>query len=231
MPHASPRPGGPGGSYPRAVDDVARWAAALEVTYPRPLLSTFRGGMRRLFFLVFATADLRLRLGLERWRRRSAEGRGRGEDDQGAEAGRGEGHDHQARRQPVRPDPLRQGRAGDLPVRQGEVGPKRVLRRVRRRLAARPDPGRATGGGRDRRRPSRYHQAPRRKDAGHLQRAPALLLRPRGAQRGEVPQRAGVRRPLARAGRQGGRPQLSGAGYSPMTLITSRLLRRPSNSV
>jgi hypothetical protein len=48
--------------------------------------------MRRLFFLVFATADLRLRLGLERWRRRSAEGRGRGEDDQGAEAGRGEGH-------------------------------------------------------------------------------------------------------------------------------------------
>ena len=46
--------------------------------------------------------------------------------------------------------------------------------------------------------PDRNGAQAKRPAPGHLQRLAALLLRPRGAARGEVPERERVRRPLAR---------------------------------
>ena len=75
--------------------------------------------------------------------------------------------------QPVRLDPLRWRRAGDLPVRQGVLTHERVLRRLRGGLGRRVLTRASRKRGPRRGRSPRHHAARRRHDAGHLRRPPA----------------------------------------------------------
>src|SRR5215218_3531691 len=107
-------------------------------------------------------------------------------------------------KRPVRDDAFRRHRPGDLPLRQGADQQARVLRRLRRGMAT--GTHRRLGSRRkwDETGSPRHHQADRRYDPGEVWRPSAVLLRPRGQKRGEVPQHPRVRRSLA--GRDPGRP-------------------------
>ena len=99
-----------------------------------------------------------------------------------------------------------------------------VLRRVRRCVAAVLHEGRAAGREGRKAGSARDHR-PRGQGPGDLRRPPAVLLRERGPQRGAVPGRRGVRRPVAR-----GRSKRRSDPVTVRTVVASRAYHRPATA-